>query len=256
MTFSFNSAICIPTDIGLPFDFETSPITSDFSNFNGGTATVEPVATPQDNGNSSTNLVKLVRNGGDIWAGAFLNLDGGLDFSSQSYITLKLWTEAPIGTTVRMKLEQQSNPGNFAEIDVQTQKSGEWETLNWDFSSLGTTVFDRLVFMFDFGNTGNGSATSTFYFDDVQQVATLGVEDFSSEIIKMYPNPVTSVLYIDSYILDLTKVEIFSLLGKKIKEVATELNSINVDELSSGIYFIKAYSGNKHITKKLIKNAN
>lgn len=253
MTFAYNSDVCVPIDIGLPFDFETSPVTSDFNNFNGGTATVDPVTTPQHIGNSSTNLAKLVRNGGDVWAGAFLNLDGGLDFSSENNITLKLWTEAPINTTVRMKLEQQTNPGNFAELDVLTQKSGEWETLSWDFSSLGTTVFDRLVFMFDFGNTGDGTATSTFYFDDVQQVATLGIEDFNSKTIKIYPNPVKSVLYIDSNITDLAKVEIFSLLGKKVKEVTTDLNTINVEELINGIYFIKAYSGNRQITKKMIK---
>ena len=254
MTFSYNASGCTPAaEIGLPFDFETSPVTSDFYNFNGGTAVVEPVVAPQSTGNSSNNLAKLVRNGGDVWAGAYLTLNGGLDFSTENYLTLRLWTNAPINTTVRMKLEQESNPANFAELDVQTQKSGEWETLSWDFSFLSATVFDRIVFMFDFGNTGNGSATSTFYFDDVQQTASLAVDDFDSDSIMMYPNPVTSTLHIKSGAIDLTKIEIYSLFGQKVIELTRGFDTINLDELSKGVYFIKAYAGNRHMTKKLIK---
>ncbi|WP_299123026.1 glycosyl hydrolase [uncultured Winogradskyella sp.] len=254
ITFSYNTTGCSPAaEIGLPFDFETSPVTSDFFNFNGGTAIVESVAAPQNTGNSSNNLAKLVRNGGDVWAGAYLTLDGGLDFSAENYMTLKLWTNAPINTTVRMKLEQDTNPGNFAELDVQTQKSGEWETLNWDFSFLGATVFDRVVFMFDFGNTGDGSTTSTFYFDDVRQTASLAIADLNANDIIMYPNPVTSTLHIKSSTIDLTKIEIYSLFGQKVIELINGFDTINLDALSNGVYFIKVYSGNRHITKKLIK---
>ncbi|NND35417.1 MAG: carbohydrate-binding protein, partial [Saprospiraceae bacterium] len=62
ITFTYSGSECTPPEeIGLPFDFETSPVTSDFINFNGGTATVEPVTAPQSTGNSSTNLAKIVR---------------------------------------------------------------------------------------------------------------------------------------------------------------------------------------------------
>ncbi|MFT4661699.1 MAG: endo-1,3(4)-beta-glucanase [Patiriisocius sp.] len=177
MTFTYNPAGCTPIvgDTGLPFDFETLPMTASFTNFNGGSAVVEAILIPQIDDNCSLNLAKIVRDGGDVWAGAYLTLDGPLDFSNENYITLRLWTDAPINTTVKLKLEQGTNPGNSAEIDVHTTKTGEWETLSWNFSSWGSTVFDRVVFMFDFGNTGNGSATSTFYFDDVHQVAILGL---------------------------------------------------------------------------------
>ncbi len=75
--------------------------------------------------------------------------------------------------------------------------------------------------------------------------------DFNS--IKMYPNPVTSILSINSYTIELTKVQIFSSLGKKVKEVTKDFKSINVGELSNGVYFVKAYSENKIITRKMIK---
>lgn len=254
MVFTYNSSVCVPTDIGLPFDFETSPVTADFNNFNGGTTTVEPVTAPQSSGNSSTNLAKLVRDGGEVWAGAFLDLSGTLNFTSEKLITLKVWTDAPIGTPVNMKLEEQTNTGNNIELSTVTTVTGEWETLSWDFSASGVSVFDRLVFLFDIGNLGNGSATSTFYIDDVQQVATLSVENINSDFIKIYPNPVTSTLYINSSTIDLTKIEIFSLFGNKVMEFRTNLNTMNVDELSSGLYLVKIHSSEGSVVKKIIKN--
>jgi len=176
MTFTYNPSGCEPIvgDSGLPYNFEALPVTSNFVSFNGGTATVEPVSGLRSDGNCSANLAKIVRDGGDIWAGAYLTLDGALDFSNENYITMRVWTSAPIGTMVKLKLEQGSNPGNATELDVFTQTTGAWETLSWNFGSWGATSFDRIVFMFDFGNTGNGSEASTFYFDDVQQLAALG----------------------------------------------------------------------------------
>ncbi|MAN26592.1 MULTISPECIES: glycosyl hydrolase [Mesonia] len=255
MTFTYNSLECAPTaGIGLPFDFETTPVTSDFFNFNGGTATVEPVTAPQNMGNNSTHLAKLVRDGGDVWAGAYLNLEGGLDFTNDRYITLKLWTSAPVNTTVRLKLEQQSNAGSFSELDVLTQKSGEWETLTWDFSSLGATVYDKMVFMFDYGNTGDGTASSTFYFDDVQQVATLGTEGFDLDTIQIFPNPTTGSLHLTSNSIQLLKVELFSLLGNRLMVLdAKNLHTIDVSNLANGLYLIKIHSAQGAITKKFIK---
>ncbi|MBT8257530.1 MAG: carbohydrate-binding protein [Bacteroidia bacterium] len=254
ITFSYSGMDCpAPGETGLPFDFETSPVTADFTSFNGGTATVEAVIAPQNTGNNSGSLAKVVRNGGDVWAGAYLNLSGGLDFSSQNFITLRLWTEAPIGTTVKMKLEEQANPANASELDVATALSGEWETLSWDFSALGATVFDRLVFMFDYGNTGDGTATSTFYFDDVEQVTTLGIEDPEFEGLKIYPNPVTNKLYIKSNSIHLTKVEIFTLLGQKVMDVRSDLNAIDLTNLSKGMYLVKLLNSDGYIIKKLIK---
>ena len=51
---------------------------------------------------------------------------------------------------------------------METTTSGEWETIYWDFTGEPAN-FNFLVFMFDFGNVGDGSATSTFYFDNIKQ---------------------------------------------------------------------------------------
>lgn len=145
-------------------DFESTITTESFEDFSGGTATV--IANPQSNGtNTSATVAQIVRDGGEIWAGSKIVLDMNLDFSTFNIISMKVFTSAPVGTVVKFKLEGEGE----AESDVMTTVSNEWETLTWDFTGQ-PTLFNTLVFMFDFGSTGNGSANSTFLFDDVEQL--------------------------------------------------------------------------------------
>jgi len=148
----------------LPIDFEATITTSDFIDFDGGTATVLP--NPQSNGiNTSATVAQIVRNGGTIWSGSKIDLTANLDFSTLSTISMKVFTTAPVGTIVKFKLE-----GTGAtERDVPTTVSNEWEVLTWDFTGTPSD-FNSVVFMFDFGNVGDGSANSTFLFDDVEQL--------------------------------------------------------------------------------------
>lgn len=148
----------------LPIDFETAITTADFIDFNGGTATV--IENPQSNGiNTSATVAQIVRDGGDIWAGSKIDLATNLDFTSLSSISMKVFTTAPVGTTVKFKLEGTGS----TERDVPTTVSGQWEVLTWDFTGVPTD-FNSIVFMFDFGNVGDGSVTSTFLFDDIEQL--------------------------------------------------------------------------------------
>lgn len=149
----------------LPIDFETTITTADFIDFDGGTATV--IDNPQSGGiNTSGKVAQIVRNGGAVFAGSKINLAANLDFTTLNSLSMKVFTTAPVGTTVKFKLE---SVNGSTERDVNTTVSGEWETLTWDFTGTPTS-FNSIVFMFDFGNVGDGSANSTFLFDDVEQL--------------------------------------------------------------------------------------
>ena len=157
----------------LPLDFETSPVTADFVGFDGGTITVEAVAAPQSTGNTSANLAKLVRDGGQAWAGAATVLDSNLDFTTKKFITARVWTNAPVGTKIMFKTEQDSDAGNNSgEKDTFTTVTGDWETIVLDFSGVTNANQNKLVLIPDNGNLGDGSAASTFYFDDIVQTET------------------------------------------------------------------------------------
>jgi hypothetical protein len=151
---------------GLPFDFEGDITTEDFVDFDGGVATV--MANPSATGiNTSATVAQIVRDGGAIFAGSKIILDENLDFSMNTVLSMKVYTTAPVGTIVKFKLE---SVNGFAEVDMPTTVSGEWETLEFVFAGTPNTL-NEVVFMFDFGNVGDGSETSTFYFDDVEQIA-------------------------------------------------------------------------------------
>ncbi len=72
------------------------------------------------------------------------------------------------------------------------------------------------------------------------------------ESIVFYPNPVTTILTIDSKV-PIKKVEIFSVLGQKVKVINSDFKSISTVNLSKGIYMVKIQSENGSIVKKLIK---
>ena len=168
----------------LPIDFEGMITTSDFIDFDGGTATVIP--NPQPNGiNTSATVAQIVRDGGQIWAGSKIDLMTPLDFSNLTGISMKVFTTAPAGTNVKFNLE-----GNgTTERDVLTTVSNEWELLTWEFTGEPMN-FNSIVFMFDFGKLGDGSTNSTFLFDDIQQLSggsqiDLPV-DFESSTVNYY----------------------------------------------------------------------
>lgn len=149
----------------LPIDFESGVTTSNFVDFDGGTATV--IANPQSNGiNTSATVAQIVRNGGQIWAGSKMTLAVNPNFSTDNIISMKVFSTAPVGTIVKFKLEGNGQ----TERDATTTVTNAWETLTWDFTGEPAN-FSDLVFMFDFGNLGDGSATSTFLFDDIEQLS-------------------------------------------------------------------------------------
>ena len=87
----------------------------------------------------------------------------------------------------------------------------------------------------------------------VPATANEDIDSFKlNESVKMYPNPVQHYLTIRSDI-PITRVQVFSLLGQLVMEVPSNFSRIYLGELNSGIYMIKIYSNEYHVTKKLVK---
>jgi len=152
------------SQINLPIDFENNQITNqDFVFFNGGSAYV--VSNPHvDDINPSDNVGVIIRDGGDIWAGSFFELENNLDFSINTHISMSVYT--PIsGLIVKFKLEGDNNAQT--ERVAYTTLSNGWEDLSWSFAGEPSNTYNKLVLMFDFGNIGDGSLNSTFYFDNI-----------------------------------------------------------------------------------------
>ena len=92
---------------------------------------------------------------------------------------------------------------------------------------------------------------TAFYSEDCESALAVE-EELLEQVLSYYPNPVHDVLTIDSKI-PLTNVELYSILGKKVKEISSEFESIRVNDLADGIYLMKIESELGTVYKRLIK---
>lgn len=203
-TTTYTQTVTISNPILLPIDFQSSTLNYAFTNFGGAIGTV--VNNPNINAtNTSSKVGQLIKvNGAETWAGAYLTLGQPIDLSSLKKISMKVWAPQS-GITVKMKLENLSDPNTNIEVDVTNTQANAWETLTFDFSAANTSnSYQKLVVFFDFGHSGTGQ---TFYFDDIQQTSglpTLGLPltfesalltytftDFGGAITTVEPNTVS-----------------------------------------------------------------
>ncbi|MES2863095.1 MAG: T9SS type A sorting domain-containing protein [Bacteroidota bacterium] len=128
-----------------------------------------------------------------------------------------------------------SAPGTGpAEVDIISFSGHVAATPNTSSASM---TFDNLVV--------RASATDTL----------LGNDSFVSgdtTSIKMYPNPATDVLNIQSATEVLTKVSITDLNGRVVKEATNNLSQISLGNLAKGIYLVTIESATAKKVEKLI----
>jgi hypothetical protein len=112
-------------------------------------------------------VAKIVKTtAGDLWAGGKITNVSSLNFSaaSTSVLSMKVYTTEPVGTVIKVKLE---NPYT-SEVDAVTTVSGAWHTLTFDFGIPAPSGSADLVIMPQPFTAGGGN---TFYVDDIQQIA-------------------------------------------------------------------------------------
>jgi hypothetical protein len=134
----------------------------------------------------SNNVAQFVKGpSGQPWAGATIyTIDATLsvpafDLSTDKVVTLRVNAPAA-GLTVRLKIEDATNPAVFLEQDALTTKANEWETLSFDFATpVGgsydpANTYDRVSLFPVFSTTAPPATDLTFYFDELQYTAATG----------------------------------------------------------------------------------
>jgi endonuclease I len=81
--------------------------------------------------------------------------------------------------------------------------------------------------------------------------AALASESFETTDVKVHPNPATEHIFV-SGITNLSKVEIFSMLGTKVFEKTGIEDQIIPISFQAGMYFVKINTNDKQIIKKII----
>ena len=126
---------------------------------------------------------------------------------------------------------------------LNTQDDGDF--VDADFYSTDGTITVQVL---NDSGVQNGDVTLAFAC-----VSLSNSDEILENSLKLYPNPVINILTIESNSVAISKVEIYSILGKKIKEINSNFSFITTDNLSSGIYFIRIYSENGFTIRKISK---
>ena len=111
-----------------------------------------------------------------------------------------------------------------------------------DMIDDGSAIFSNVVD----ANASGLSGTTSYVFPTLS-TSTEEFIDFS-----VYPNPTTDNLYINQ-INNLIKVEVFNVNGQLVLTKASDLTTIKMSHLQSGVYLVKVYTEKAHKTIKIIK---
>lgn len=133
------------------------------------------------------------------------------------------------------------------ETGVTTSISGEYDMSLTNMETLDDLAV--IVFVEDI-NEKNVLQSEMM---DVSVITNLEETLYSKEKIILTPNPTSHSFILDSR-LDFQKIEIYNQLGELIKSNNHHGNKVemNIQELTSGIYFVKVYVQGKIITKSLV----
>jgi hypothetical protein len=152
-------------NISLPMDFQSTKYPYEFGDFAGGVVTL--VDNPSASGiNTSTKVAKMVKNAGEVYGGSSIVLTNSIDFSVKKTFKIKVFSPR-VGAKLLFKVENSLNGGQNFEREVTTQTANAWEELTIDYSAIPGGTYDKIVWIFDLGTMGNGTANFTYYFDDI-----------------------------------------------------------------------------------------
>lgn len=242
----------------LPMDFESTTVSYPFVNFAGGETSVIP--NPHISGiNTSATVARMIKNPGEVYGGSIIQMAGPIDFSSTTKVVkVKVWSPVA-GKKLLLKFE--GSPVDFDngafETEATVTNANVWEELIFDYNS--PTLFppvnnndNKIVFFFDFGNQGDGSANSTYYFDDITFSDALSIPTFNTSKVKIYPNPISNQMTIESNI-EIQKVGIYNLVGQEVISCQPTSNSVTIQTngIESGVYIAKSImiDGTESISK-------
>ncbi|MCU7694164.1 PKD domain-containing protein [Haoranjiania flava] len=151
--------------VKIPLTFESTSLIYDLSGFDGGELSI--IDNPQQHGiNSSGKVLRMIKYAGQPWGGGVLTLPDPIDFSKNIF-KMKVFSPR-IGAKVLLKVENLKNSGIYYEKEVLTTKANEWEELIFDYSGINTAnAYQKIVWIFDNGTKGDGTANYTFLIDDI-----------------------------------------------------------------------------------------
>lgn len=193
----------------------------------------------------------LTANVGTGTKGMLIKSVSGAEFKLHQFVYLNWGETSSITNTVK---------GYKNSIEVaSTTFEGYSATYSPVTIPLGTAFndVDEVRFYISAGGYQGGQLYTNHSINSIQvSTPILGINDFElNSKIKMYPNPATSNVIIDFQDLENANLEVSDINGRKLftQKLSKNSNTINIDNLSSGMYLFKVNSNQGIQTSKVMK---
>lgn len=202
------------------------------------------------------------QNSTNLYVATFGTLDQKYLTPMSNYLTL---THAAIS----------NNPGNANSFVFDLVNNVNWTAAsdqNWltlaasqnknTANVVSGTGDAKLTLTAETNNSGSTRSSSIFISGDggvasktiiVTQTGILANQEAKTFVTVIYPNPTSDILNIQTE-QKISKIEILDTSGKLLKSNSGSGKTINVSNLSKGIYLIKIYANQNIINSKFIKN--
>ncbi|MCF6130080.1 T9SS type A sorting domain-containing protein [Flavobacterium sp. AS60] len=149
-------------------------------------------------------------------------------------------------------LQYSANNSNI----LTSGSEGTWISIDLPltaFQCINTPPGNACPSVSDFAQFVITSDLGTVYYDNLylHKNTTLGTEDFEASNVRLYPNPATNVLNIESA-MTIEKVSVFNLLGQEVisQTPKSGLVTLDIASLQVGVYVVKtSINGNVSSTR-------
>ncbi|MDO6598417.1 T9SS type A sorting domain-containing protein [Oceanihabitans sp. 2_MG-2023] len=168
-----------------------------------------------------------VANRQDVWFAFYTGDSTTIDLITQAGFNMQIWENGYC-------FGEETNPvaggcGSAILEDIPVVSNTSYLVQVWSDNAIGRT---------------------SGWFDILLQDGSLSTPDYENSTIHIYPNPVQNELQITSN-LTIDTIQIFNLLGQNVLE--TNVKTLNVSNLKTGMYLVKVISNQREFTYKIVK---
>lgn len=191
---------------------------------------------------TNTTYTALTMKNGDSYSKKFGGTTG--DDPDWFKLTIVGFLDSTVKDTVEFYLADYRFTDNSLDYIVK-----EWQTV--DLSNMGT--INKLSFSLSSSDTGAyGMNTPAYFcFDDIVYEPSNSITSNKMLSLNIFPNPTSNFIYFSQ---NVSKVELFNILGQKIIEVTGDITKLNIENLQTGEYILIASHKEMFVKKLIIKN--
>ncbi|WP_084647702.1 T9SS type A sorting domain-containing protein [Gelidibacter mesophilus] len=144
------------------------------------------------------------------------------------------------------------NNGLATEVLYQERRGSEWINEDRSLTTFDTNGNATIIIIEEWDETDKVWEPESKIERDYSLVKpfTLSVPTFNMENFKVFPNPATDIINVSS-VLKVDKMELYDVLGKKVKSSVID-NLIRTDDLKSGLYVLKVYQNDMSTTQRIL----